>query len=270
MVWGCKPPELLLSETVALHNRGVADTNHNNGTGQGQPATRERSTGNGTEHPLCAGQRGHGPGGAYRRARRSSSCTAPARRPTRPPPVTCTLGFRPAAGAAAGWALDVGRTVLDGTPVWRIVVSQSRFQGTPPQNDVSTRLTSLPDSSAIEPEQYPGDPTSEFSLLSGSGVPNVKIDREIYMTKVAPPATIMGASDAELLQLRDQNATRANVNALVPGASNGLVARRPVPGLGLRGRTFVGVSFPTGITQLVRRRLLRAPAVYRPGQQARA
>ncbi len=47
VVWGCKPPELLLTEAAAFHNRGVGDTKF----ATPSMAARETSTGNGTTTP---------------------------------------------------------------------------------------------------------------------------------------------------------------------------------------------------------------------------
>jgi hypothetical protein len=145
----------------------------------------------------------------------------------------------------AGWTLDVGRVAPDGTPVWRIVVSGSRFTqvrtATPSQqNDVGSRLLANPDSSAIEPEQYPGDTTPEFSMTNSAAM-NVQIDRQIFMTTTPPPATVTGASTMSFYNY-GPNATRSNANVLPHGrylpAGQYLV-------LGPRGRTYIGTQFST-------------------------
>ncbi len=81
--------------------------------------------------------------------------------------------------------------------MWRIVVSQSRFKDVPSgvdsKNDVSWRLSTYPDSSAIEPEQYVSDPYAEFSMLayqtpvqSSGTAANVGMERVIWFTPTKP------------------------------------------------------------------------------------
>ena len=202
VVWGCKPPELLLSESAAFHNRGVADTKY----ATPSKNTREASTGAGT---AAQPYQPANPDMDQVRVPQGSLfielyCPRSATNQTAPTDLY-TYG-----AAAGGWCLDVGRTAPDNTPVWRIVVSMSRLSY--PNSDVSTRLTATPDSSAIEPEQYPGDTTAEFTLLLGqntTAVPNVQMERQFFMTTTAPPATLAGASTMSYYNL----STRSNANS---------------------------------------------------------
>jgi hypothetical protein len=244
VVWGCKPPELLLSEAAAFHNRGVADTKNDNGTGKNEPATRETlyNAGTTTSPNYVVAD----PDMDQVRVPQGSlfiELYCP-RSPTNSVAPSDLYSYQ---GASGGWCLDVGRTAPDGTPVWRIVVGSSRYVN-PPYNDVSARLDpnqgGLPDSSAIEPEQYPGDSKPEFTLLPLPGSTtatgtnsNVTIDRQIFMTTTPPPSTLAGASTMSFYNF---NSKRGNNNAL-PGY-------RYLPGghylvLGPRGRTYIGAGY---------------------------
>ena len=73
--------------------------------------------------------------------------------------------------ATNGWSLALDKCASDGSPVWRIVVSQSRFKDAARRRQQQQRrepatCQANPDSSAIEPEQCVGDPYAEFSMLS--------------------------------------------------------------------------------------------------------
>ena len=237
MVWGCKPPELLLTEGAAFHNRGVADTQY----ATPSKATRETSTGDGTSTSPYAPAN---PDMDQVRVPQGSLfielyCTRSPTNQTRPDRLVHVHGH-------GRMGLDVARVAPDGTPVWRIVVSKSRI--TDPNSDVSARVLANPDSSAIEPEQYPGDPNSRFSLLSGGSAANVSIDRpDIFLTTTPPPATVTGASTVSFYNY-GANSTRSNANMLSSG--------RYLPGgqylvLGPRGRTYIGTKVSTTMTNVL-------------------
>ena len=189
MVWGCKPPELLLTEAAAFHNRGVGDTNQDNGSKK----KREDSTNSGT-----AANPSYSPADPDMDQVRVPQgslfvelyCT---RSPTNQSAPTDLYTYNTVTG---GWSLDVGRTAPDGSPVWRIVVSKSRIAD--PNSDVSTLLTANPDSSAIEPEQYQGDTASEFSLLPGSEG-GERADRPPHLPDIDEAYGRRRGSHAELL-----------------------------------------------------------------------
>ncbi len=225
VVWGCKPPELLMTEAISIHNRGVADTANDK--------TNKRRTvpdGQGTKtSPYSMAMVPTG------------GTTVKTLDQVRVPQGSLFIELycpRSAWNQAApldlytydstnGYSLDLNRLSPASTstttgvgiqyPVWRIVVSQSRLVSA--NNDVSTRLNPLatgstPDSSAIEPAQYQYavDPMAEFSLLSwmsgvsSSTVPNVAIDRIIWLANVTANASAWlapqgsgGAIDSNLI-----------------------------------------------------------------------
>ena len=209
VVWGCKPPELLLMETAAFHDRGVADT----AVGPIVSTTAAARKFFGVRHgpqPLHLARSGRRPGaGAERLAAAQAPLPARAVEPGRPQRfVHVQRCLDPQTGKPYGWSLNLGQLAPSSTaggaltgPVWRIVVSQSRFKDVPSgvdsKNDVSWRLSTYPDSSAIEPEQYVSDPYAEFSMLayqtpvqSSGTAANVGMERVIWFTPTKPTGAV--------------------------------------------------------------------------------
>ena len=189
VVWGCKPPELLITETFASHDRGVADTNTTTPTSK----KRTDSTGSGTT------------GSPYAPADQSlNQVRVPQgslfvelycpRSPSGSAPTNNLSGTSPSDlytydSASGLWKLDLGRmTPIPSTngmyyPVWRLVLTKSRFPGDDPSGNSSIygRLNGLygliakPDSSSLETEQYRGDPTpGQFSLIPVPPIQNCR------------------------------------------------------------------------------------------------
>ena len=203
VVWGCKPPELLLTETVAFHNRRVADTAWSSAADQGY--TRS------TPNPAKAA-----PMVSYLQQTRVPQgslfvelyCPRAASNQAAPTDLyTFTNG---------AWSLNLDavpqQPSLDGQryPVWRIVVGQSTLAatGTNNNNDARYRLQQRPDSSAVEPEQYDAssipvvwpnpDPTPRFSLKrapTAAEASNIRIDRIVWLSSAA--ALTLTASHAD-------------------------------------------------------------------------
>ena len=163
VVWGCKPPELLLTEAAAFHNRGVGDTKF----ATPSMAARETPRATARRTPVPAGQSGHGPGaGAARLVVHRVVLHAVADQPKRPD------RFVHVQRDHGGMVLDVGRTAPDGTPVWRIVVSKSRFTNIRTATSAATTSAAacwpIPTVRPSSRSSTPGDTTSEFSLLTGA------------------------------------------------------------------------------------------------------
>ena len=137
---GCKPPELLLTEAVAFHDRRVADTQWN-AENPGKSRTDANTAGTAAVDYL---QQTRIPQGSL--FVETSYC--PRAAPIRPRRQTSTSPSQ-----AAGLDLDKMATgpSTDGQtyPVWRLVISQGTI--TSANNDVRSRLWQFPDSSAIEP-----------------------------------------------------------------------------------------------------------------------
>ena len=207
VVWGCKPPELLLMETAAFHDRGVADTAVGpivSTTAQ----TRESFSGSGTvPSPYISLDQDvdqvRVPKGSL--LLKLLCPRSPLNQAAPSDLYTYNAAADPQTGKPYGWSLNLGQLApsstaggaLNGAPVWRIVVSQSRFKDVPSgvdsKNDVSWRLSTYPDSSAIEPEQYVSDPYAEFSMLayqtpvqSSGTAANVGMERVIWFTPTKP------------------------------------------------------------------------------------
>ncbi len=169
VVWGCKPPELLLTEAVAFHNRRVADTVWNNVS---QAKNRTQGDKNGPAVP-CLQQTRIPQGSLF------VELYCP-----RPPGNQALAPDLYSFDSVNGWRLNLDAVAPappggQSYPVWRIVVGQSAApaNASAALNNVRQRLATIPDSSAIEPEQYSADgstnplptlaATGAFSLLRG-------------------------------------------------------------------------------------------------------
>ncbi len=199
VVWGCKRPELLVTETLAFHDRRVADTNIDNNT------RKKRTDNDGTGHPFDVNldQTRIPQGSAFFElycTRDRSNTSAP----------TDLYSYD---ATVPKWYLDLGRPApqasTDGNvyPVWRMVISGSRVTSPQPAgyyNYVTSRMALQPDSSSLEPEQYhtpsatymlPSSP-GQFSLLvDGSNPNNVAIDRIVWFTTIGPNIGAAGHLD---------------------------------------------------------------------------
>ncbi len=192
LVWGCERPELLLNETLGLHDRRVADTTgENNGDGD------KRTDSNGQEPPAPADDDLDQPripqGSAFFEllCPRSATCAAAPRELYR---------FDP---ASRQWYLDLGRWAPpdpeDPTglpyPVWRMVITKSHPRNVLNENNVRRRLQRRPHSSSLEPEQFADAraDTGDFSLLpnpSPEETNNVDIERIVWFTTQPPGGQI--------------------------------------------------------------------------------
>jgi hypothetical protein len=192
VVWGAKPPELLLTETLAFHDRRVADTAWNiadpNDT-QNQSQKKKRldwvtiTDNNGNQHTYLTlvdeALNLHPSLDQPRIPQGSAFIEVFCPRSPRLSAAPADLYMKAAdpLGGGNSWYLDLGQLAgappgqpnnaqasTDGCkyPVWRIVISESRILkqaqdnvGTPPgMAGVSTgRLYQYPDSSSLEPEQ---------------------------------------------------------------------------------------------------------------------
>ena len=55
LVWSCKPPAAVLTETLAFHDKRIADTNFDNGTGAGHNGVVNNAVTGGTPPPDSGG-----------------------------------------------------------------------------------------------------------------------------------------------------------------------------------------------------------------------
>ena len=180
LVWGCEAPELLITETLAFHDRRVADT-------AWDPSKKKRDDdGDGKEDDKDLDQTRVPQGSTF------IELYCP-RNPNSPIAPGDLYTFDP---NTKMWYLDVSRLAPAGTgnlryPVWRMAVSKPgrRAGVVDPRNNLAARLDNRPDSSSLEPEQFDGEATQQkFSLLGTSpdGVENIEIDRLVWLAPQAP------------------------------------------------------------------------------------
>jgi hypothetical protein len=193
LVWGCERPELVLTETLAFHDRRVADTNWASATDKKRtdPSPNTDATLDQTRVPQ---------GSAFFElyCTRSQADT-----------VAPTDLYTANSGV---WKLDLGKLAPAGNdgwtanlryPVWRMVISNSTLPAgsTTRRNNVAARMglaavpTGLrprPTSSSLEPNQYRGQTdTGVFNLLPSGSLPgtsaeNVDIDRIVWFGNLQP------------------------------------------------------------------------------------
>ena len=252
VVWGCKPPELLLTETVAFHDRRVADTNWDDGDSSTSPPNQhlKRTDSNGSTPPTPGDQdldQPRTPQGslfAELYCPRNTNIAAP-------PPDLYTL-------SGGSWALDLGRMTPNGYPVWRLVVS-GNTDGTSggTANSAFMRLGSNPDTNGTNNGSIIGNPNTAslepqqvsdaslaltssrvrssgvFSLLSGAAgatdpnvSANVKIDRIIWFSKTGPTASQFDANRVYW--------NRGGTPTLLPGMQYALVGPRVYTNIGAK------------------------------------
>ncbi len=189
LVWGCKPPELILTETLAFHDRRSADTPWDDGLHKIiGPNPTDDTNFDQTRVPQ---------GSAFFEL----YCPRDFHGST-PPSDLYTNN-------AGTWYLDLGRMAPAGSgapayPVWRIVISESTIKN-PHDNDIDywvnypykvrdpitgsylNNANPYPDRISFEPEQYHGQATT-LSLLKSDTALTAKatIDRIVWFSTHAP------------------------------------------------------------------------------------
>jgi hypothetical protein len=179
LVWGCKPPELILTETLAFHDRRAVDTRWDT-TWKNQPGGK---TGDPKPHDNDYDQARVPQGSALFEL----YCPRDLYGSAAPPDLYNSDG-----------QLDLGRLAPAAGgmryPVWRIVISESTLKNPGPHdNNINWLKNHYPDRLSFEPEQYhgqgaiPGQGTS-LSLLKND--PDITalatIDRIVWFTSQQP------------------------------------------------------------------------------------
>lgn len=185
VVWGAEEPCLLLTETVATHDRRVLDSATDDG-----PAQRRDQDNDGNSDDLTLDQ-GRVPQGSLFV---ELMCT---RNPNNPVASGELYNFNtpgipqldlgrmsPAAPTFAGLPLPPGPRY----PVWRIAISDNHYGNPADFNNIQARLQQNPDTCAVEPDRM-----SLVNDVLGVGDPAVQpvvIDRIIWLGETPPtPAT---------------------------------------------------------------------------------
>lgn len=182
VVWGCEFPELLLTETLAFHDRRVAD--------RGVRTTEDMVPvgGDGQADDTHFDQVRVPQGSAFFEL----YCVRNANHPLSPVEL-----YVPAAPPATPTQrLDLGRMAPASStgeyPVWRLAISYSVLDDTQPgdatvDNDVRHRVNQRPDSVSLQPEDF----NLVFPPSNLTDGPPVHIDRIVWFTQTGPgPTTI--------------------------------------------------------------------------------
>ncbi len=240
VVWGCERPELVLTETLAFHDRRVVDSAWDTGPGK-------KRTDKTNEDPPAPGdetldQSRIPQGSAFFELycpRNSADPNAPAELYTYD-----TQNGR--------WYLDLSRLAPPDAqnrqyPVWRLVISESRIEDD--QNNVLARLNEYPESSLPEPEQSVAEPdlSGKFTMLHEPGEEqrreNVQIERIVWFTTMQPGPQHV---DADRTYYR-----RVGIGGLYPG-QYAVVGPRDVTVVGARKPAQPGTPVGTPAPQMIR------------------
>jgi hypothetical protein len=195
LVWACKPPDAVLTETLAFHDKRIADTNWDTGNNKmttDTPPDAGGATPTATKTP---------PGGNFDQTRIPQGSAYLEILCTRNP----NLPFAPTdlytKNAGGIYCLDLGRMSGDGiNPVWRIVISKSPRAPGMTAPDVLTQATTNPDTTLFEP-------TTDTTVATASPVvaqscqqmnlfnpgQNVPIERVVWLG-TTPPASLTSLS----------------------------------------------------------------------------
>ena len=186
LVWGCKPPELILTETLAFHDRRIADTAWDDAT-----HTRVNITDPTKDHDFDQTRVPQGSAFFELYCPRDFHGSAP------PPDLYDTATNK----------LDLGRLApADGNgrqyPVWRLVIGASNIVNT--QNNAASRFGSNTDTFLPQPQQYLDAPAylqyaqtnDETSLLPKtiSATTQITIDRIVWFANLQPVTKLVDSS----------------------------------------------------------------------------
>jgi hypothetical protein len=206
LVWGCKPPEAILTETLAVHNRRIADTNWEKVGGTKVDPSDPNADKDYDQVRIPQGS-------AFFEIYACRDLHGAI-----PPPDLYNQAGQLNLGKLAPADNTPGH-VVPSYPVWRMVISESRFVPLPKQawhNDVRDRLmlpkpllytlpTDLertPDTASIEPEQFYGELATlqngtlnpnnvdrmRFSMLPNAPISKVGLDRIVWFANMEPTA----------------------------------------------------------------------------------
>ena len=190
IVWSCKPPDAVLTETTAFHDKRIADTAWDTGNSH---KTTDMPPDAGGANPTPAGAQP--PAGNFDQTRIPQGstfleiyCTHNGNLPYAPVDLYINVGT----AAAPVWELNLSKMAPDNSPVWRLAISQSRIAN---QNaDFLTAaspnsLATHPDTTTFEPSTDPvatGMPWQQMNLFNPGQ--NVPIERIVWLGSTPPTA----------------------------------------------------------------------------------
>jgi hypothetical protein len=218
LVWGCEKPELLLTETLALHDRRVSDTSAGPGKIAGTPPDPDMDQARIPQGSLflelyCP---------------HNGNATVPNSYVGYPGDLFNNNGTQ--------WGLDLGKMADPQHPVWRIAITQSRIDATSgTANDVPTRIGKHPDLANFDPVTTGYNGLLHGSLFdSASAEGAIQIDRLVWFSYSATdPSTF--PDNVNLSVYYNKSNTTSTPTLLAAG-------RYAV--VGPRATTYVGLAGP--------------------------
>jgi hypothetical protein len=229
VVWSCKPPDAVLTETIAFHDKRIADTAWDSGNSHKI-----------ADMPPDSGGASGKPNFDQTRIPQGSlfleiNCTRNPNTPFAPTDLYTK-------NASGQYCLDLGRMAPDGNPVWRMAISQSRISS---QNaDMLTQTSKYPETTTFEPTTDPaaaGTMWQQMNLFNAGQ--NVPIERIVWLGSTPPTVAqrqnLAGWSPA----LNAQIYYNRTGSVLVPPGSYAVI--------GPRATTYVGAggTFTSGAGQ---------------------
>ncbi|MCL2119544.1 MAG: hypothetical protein FWH27_14095 [Planctomycetaceae bacterium] len=185
LIWGLERPDLLLTETLAFHNRNVADTSSGGYLMQFDQWDSTAATPIGNYHDTTLDQIRKPEGSAFVEL----LCVADANRATYPQELYDIVSNQ----------LDLGRWVVDADsptirrPVWQIAFSKSNVDNKV-ENSIVHRFKDYGTAFTLQPNNTsvlgPGTPVSDTSMAV-----DIDLDRFVWPARLDPVA--MGVPEAE-------------------------------------------------------------------------
>jgi hypothetical protein len=175
VVYGCEMPVLLITETLAFHSRRVVDSAHDDGEGQ----KRDEMAGDMMtmgENDLDQALIPRGSAFVELLAIFNPNLSQQAQ----------DLFVNAGGAANPDWKLFLQKMAPDGSPVWRLAVTEFHTeQGMNPEDRVTTIVDAHMDTVSFEPTN-PGLPPTSFTVLPDHHPHEVRIDRYVYFTNTPP------------------------------------------------------------------------------------
>lgn len=216
VVWGCEQPDLLLTETLATHDRRVKDSPTDDA--QNGPQNDRSDSANNMMPDTDYDQMRVPQGSLFLEL----YCPRPA-----------NLSQRVYSGDLyTNGQLDLGRMAPAGAggqyPVWRVAISRSRVSGGANlPNDINARVLAHPDITNFDPVSQGSDPYgySVFNPAAANPGP-ATIERIVWLGRTAPT----GNPDAPIIYYN-----QSSVNPLLNPGAYALVGPRSLTNIGKKG-----------------------------------